>query len=700
MGEVYLVEREGLDFSHRACIKVIRRGAVPEALQERFLIERQLLARLDHPSIAQLFDAGETEDGLPYFVMEYVEGQRLDQWLENENPEVGLRLDVFALILDAVGEAHRNLIVHRDLTPGNVLVRGDGAVKLIDFGISKLALETGEVVALPDDQSTEARTGTPGYAAPEREGREGANTLIDVFSLGRLLDLMMPSGKRDAELEAIIASASAEDPHARYPAVEVFQADLEAYRAGLPVNAFNGGRTYAARKFASRHWPFVTATLAVFTMLVAALAWAAVSQTRAERAQTEAEQRFADVRTLSNTMMFDVYDALAEVPGSISARALLARSSINYLESLASSPGAPRDVRLEVGEGWLRVSQVTGGSSGGSLGLAEDASEFADRALTVLEALHSEQPDDDVARVALGRALAILALDSLYSEGDSDTGFARATRTVALLEQAPPADVRAAAALANADRALGDAHGWRDELEKAGEVYARGLQAISAMPVALRESSEVRTVQPPLVRQLGDVYRYTGQPERALELMREAVALNEALANEAAPPDRSRTRRNLVIALWNLADMNRSLGRWEEGLVQGERGLAISRDEADRNPDDSGWTVMISLTQRALAGLYSGNEAHASAVRSADEVISALRHLRRISGANMGADLALAVGWKDVAPAYRAAEQSATACSGLAEAHALLAGYEASGELSEYDRANNLEPVAEMLESC
>ena len=165
--------------------------------------------------------------------------------------------------------------------------------------------------------------------------------------------------------------------------------------------------------------------------------------------------------------------------------------------------------------------------------------------------------------------------------------------------------------------------------------------------------------------------------------MQEAVALNEALANEAAPPDRSRTHRNLVIALWNLADMNRSLGRWKDGLDQAERGLAISRQEADRNPDDSGWTEMISLPQRALAGLYSGSGAHASAVRSADEVISALRRLRRISGANMGADLALAVGWKEVADAYQAADQSSTACSGLAEAHALLAGYEASGKLSE-----------------
>ena len=472
MGEVYLVEREGLDFSHRACIKVIRRGVVPKALQERFLI-----------------------DGLPYFVMEYVEGQRLDRWLEGESPAAGLRLDVFARILDAVGEAHRNLIVHRDLTPGNVLVRGDGAVKLIDFGISKLAAETGEEFLSPDDLPTDSRTGTPGYAAPERAGREVANTLIDVFSLGRLLDLLMPPGKRDAELEAIIARASAADPQARYPAVEVLQADLEAYRAGLPVSAFDGGRTYAARKFTRRHWPAVTATVAVFAMLVAALAWAAVSQSRAERAQAEAEQRFADVRALSNTMMFEVYDALAEVPGSTRARALLARSSITYLERLASSPGAPRDVRLEVGEGWLRLSQVTGGSSGESLGLAEDASGFAGRALKVLEALHREQPDDDVARVALGRALAILALDSLYSQGDSDTGFARATRAVALLEQAPPADARGAAALANAYRALGDAHGWRNELKQAGEVYARGLQAISTMPAALRESSEVRTAR-------------------------------------------------------------------------------------------------------------------------------------------------------------------------------------------------------------
>lgn len=701
MGEVYLVEREGLDFTHRACIKVIRRDALPAALQDRFLEERRILGRLNHPSIARLFDAGETEDGLPYLVMEYVEGERLDRWLEHNDPALEARLDVFARILDAVGEAHRNLIVHRDLTPGNVLVRADGAVKLIDFGISRFAsTASGEEEPAVETSATDSKTGTPGFSAPERRGQDVASTLIDIYSLGRLLELLVPQPMRDPELAAIAERAAAHDPQHRYPAVAALQADLEAFREGMPVSAYAGGRTYAARKFVRRHRPAVAGALAVLVLLLVALASVALSLQRANRAQAQAEQRFADVRALGNTMMFEVYDALAEVPDSTRARELLARSSIAYLENLARSPDAPRDVRLEVGEGWLRLSQITGGSSGETLGLPESADDFGIRALETLETLHEEDPGDDAARVALGRALAILALDSLYSQGDSETGFARAERALELLEATPPADARGAGALATAYRALGDAYGWRNELEPAGEIYERGIEAVAAMPAALRESSEVQTALPPLVRQSGEVYRYTGQPERAIERMSEAVRLNENMLDNAEASGRARASRNLVIALWSLADMYRSLGRWEEGLVPARRGLAISHEESRRNPDDAGWLEMRSLSNRALAPLHSGLGSHEAAVGAADEVIEMLRELRRISGQNVGADLALAVGWKDVAPAYRAAGEHATACAGLAEAHAILARYDEAGELSEYDRENNLAPVAGMLESC
>ncbi|WP_188946476.1 serine/threonine-protein kinase, partial [Polymorphobacter multimanifer] len=239
MGAVYRGERDTGDFDHVVAIKLIRPGALSDVFIERFARERQTLARLSHPHIARLFDGGETPAGEPYIVMEFVDGIRLDEWLDS-GPTTGARTTLFLDVCSAVGFAHQNLIIHRDLTPANILVDRNDNARLIDFGIARPPL------ASPPDRvpGVVARSLTPGFAAPERIAGDPATTLSDVYSLGVLLALMLPdtTGRGDADLAAIIARARAVDPQARYASVDALSADVRAWQRGDVVAARNGGR--------------------------------------------------------------------------------------------------------------------------------------------------------------------------------------------------------------------------------------------------------------------------------------------------------------------------------------------------------------------------------------------------------------------------------------------------------------------------
>src|ERR687895_2149316 len=187
MGAVYEASRADNEFSKRAAIKLVKRGMDTDFILRRFRKERQILAALDHPHIGGLLDGGTTEDGLPYFVMEYIEGQPLYTYCDNNNLNINERLKLFRSICDAVHYAHQKQVVHRDIKPSNVLVTSDGVPKLLDFGIAKL-LNPGLVGDITHDPTATAmRLMTPEYASPEQVQGAPATPTTDVYSLGVLL---------------------------------------------------------------------------------------------------------------------------------------------------------------------------------------------------------------------------------------------------------------------------------------------------------------------------------------------------------------------------------------------------------------------------------------------------------------------------------------------------------------------------------
>lgn len=308
MGTVYLASRADDAFQKLVAIKIIRRGLDTDDIIERFRNERQILATLDHPNITRLLDGGTTDDGLPYFVMEYIEGQPIDEYCDARKLNISERLKLFQSVCAAVRYAHQNLVIHRDIKPGNVLVTKEGVPRLLDFGIAKLL-----VAGMAPRTQTGLRPLTPEYASPEQIRGETITTASDVYSLGVLLyelltgrkpyrladgtpaqkerairgdELERPSVAADSitgrrlrgDLDNVVLMAMRQEPQRRYASVEQFSEDIRRHMEGLPVIARPDTAGYRAAKFIGRHKAGVAAAAVLVLTLSAgiiATAWQA-----------------------------------------------------------------------------------------------------------------------------------------------------------------------------------------------------------------------------------------------------------------------------------------------------------------------------------------------------------------------------------------------------------------------------------------
>ena len=336
MGAVYLAERDDAQFAHRVAIKILRHATgSPEAIA-RFRDERQILAALEHPNIVRLLDGGSTDDGLPYLVMEHIEGQAITRYAEQRELGLRARVELVRRVCGALQYAHQNLVVHRDIKPSNILVDGDGAPKILDFGIAKL-------LAPVDSFEREARTRTgfamftPEYASPEQARGDAVSTATDVYSVGAVLyelvtgqsphraadsrlemlrvicevDPPRPStlgagGRRRelaGDLDNIILKALHKEPARRYASMEQLSDDLGRWLDGLPVAARTATMGYRARKFVRRNKGVVVAATLVAATLIGATgvslrqarrADEQAARAEAERANAEAERANAE----------------------------------------------------------------------------------------------------------------------------------------------------------------------------------------------------------------------------------------------------------------------------------------------------------------------------------------------------------------------------------------------------------------------
>lgn len=533
MGDVYLASRADEQYRKQVAIKIIQRFG-SENLERRFRNERQILAMLEHPSIARLLDGGTLPDGRLYFVMEYIEGEPIDAWVDGRKPPLADVLRLFLQVCAAVQFAHQNLVVHRDLKPGNILVNEAGEPRLLDFGIAKML----PVEAVDLDRTAPLeRLLTPSYASPEQVTGAPLTTATDVYSLGvllyRLLTGVSPykgapgfpvdvagailryepppasAAAADAvrvrwlrgDLDAVLRKAMEKDAARRYATVEAFAEDVRRYLEGRPVLARRGSAAYRARKFVRRNRLAVAAAAVVATAIAAGTGSTLWYARRAQAEKARADQRFDELRRISESLLFEFHDSIQNLPGATDARALVLRRALEYLDRLAAEDGSDPAVQRDLATAYARVGGILGGERHPHLGGAASLNkslESYQKALAIRRKLFLGAPKDAQLREDYIGALGLVA--GAYDQaGRPDDAIA---------------------------------------------LYKERLPVIEAVPPAARPA-DMRYSYATTFASMSDVYRNSGDLPRALETSRRALELRKALL--AADPGSPRAQR--VVAL-------------------------------------------------------------------------------------------------------------------------------------------------------
>ncbi len=692
MGAVYRGERMTGDFAHVAAIKVIKAGLLSEGLVERFERERQTLAALRHPHIAQLYDGGETESGSPYIVMEFVDGEPLLAWIEAHAPDRETRCRLFAEICGAVAFANRNLIVHRDLTPANVLVTAEGSVKLIDFGIAK-PVDAG---AAPARTSLGSLSLTPGYAAPERMTSAQVTTAADIYSLGKLLAKMLPPAAGDRELRAIVARATMLDPADRYPTADALGADVAAWRAGMPVSAVGGGRGYVLRKFIGRHRLGVAGAAIALLLLVGALGAALFANMRAERALAESERRFGETRAIAKTLLFDAFDQVSRVPGSTQAREYLARAGLTYLEALAADENAPLDVRIEAGLGYMRLAQVVGGGQASQLGRYADADALLARSEEILGGLLDRHPDDANVRRAMAALLVEQSGSNLYNNNDVERARAQAIRAKELMAAGAAGDLEAARLYADALRAEGDTHNWDDAFPQARELHNAAESFIAGLPAPFQADPQMRSIRAGNLRLLGEAHHKLQEVEPARRTLDQAVEINRALVAEQ--PDDPLIRRRLATSLRYRAIVHRSNDRNELARQSIEESRAEAERLRARDPNDAGALQLVALVAEVQAQILADLRRFPESYAVGEQVRAMHVSLVEKAGGAAGAARSMAAARRTDGGNHYNGGDYAGACRIWRETLDLYAGLDRRGQLTDTDRGNAVRELTDYVQ--
>ena len=692
MGRVYRAERADGAFERAVAVKLMRKSRLPELIAAQFARERHILAGLQHRNIAQLLDAGVTADGHSYFVMELVTGRVITRYAAEERLSLRATLQLYLQVCSAVRFAHERFVVHADIKPTNILVMTDGTAKLLDFGVARMLADVDESMTPRLPMAL-----TPGYASPSRKRGESSRTADDVFSLGVLLnDLLQQFPDVPEDLRAACERARAPKADERYASVETLQADLERWLDSFPVQAYRADWRYAAGKFVARHRMAVVAAAAAFVMLAGAIAALALMYTRAEHARASAEERFAELRSLSRFVLFDVYDRLESTPRALPLRRDLAEAAQGYLDRLARDPAAPTAVKLDVIEGLRRLAQVQATPGSPSVSNATLARRNLDRA----EALANVLPADGAPREERALILARLALarERLASafESDFDAAHRALDRATALLDEADKADPgnREVADLrieATVERA--DVLQWQARYAESMQVARAGLAQLAS--AATHSPEERNTVM--LRSRLLDIYAeslyYSGDMQASEQPYREAMELLKGLS--VADPDDPRAARRFMRSEWALGETLIELKRATE--AESLFADAASRIEKllllePRDRDLARTSIVIATAHaRALSALGRFSEA----LPLLEQSVAARRRLWDEAPEDWSAARDYGIGLASLAIARVDARQIPAACSTYVETLATFERIRAAGRQAQLDEEQVVRPARE-----
>ena len=603
MGAVYLAERDDQQFKKRVAVKLIKRGMDTDFVVQRFRNERQILANLDHPNIARLLDGGATEADLPYFIMEYVEGEPIIKYASASQLITTERLKLFRTVCSAVQYAHQNLVIHRDLKPSNILVTKDCEPKLLDFGIAKLLqADTDAEMELTD---TAVRVMTPEYASPEQIRGERITTSSDVYSLGVLLyellvgqrpyrvksrqpeelakaiceqqpekpSVAVTRGRGDGEtrsqpnsqlaignrqlrgdLDNIVLMALRKEPQRRYASAEQFSEDIRRHLEGLPVIACKATLSYRASKFIRRNKIGVAAAALVLLTLAGGIIATTLEARRANR-------RFNEVRQLAHSVLFDYHDAIAALPGSTALRQRLIKDALQYLDNLSKEASNDPSLLRELASAYEKVAAVQGGIAMSGHGTLLSSSNLGDTAGAV-----------DSLRKALTIRERLLALEPGNKEVRQELAFCYVTIGFLHVINGPP--------------------------EKAVENLRKGMPIMEALRDADPTDEDLQyklwNVYLALAKALGSpAVPNLGDTEGALAYMNKAQTLGEDLV---ANHPTTLAYQNMLSAMHGAYGAIQSgAGRKQEALDSYKKSVVIAQEIVDRDPSNTFYRRQLAV---------------------------------------------------------------------------------------------------------
>ncbi len=618
MGAVFLARRGDRQFEKQVAIKLIKRGMDTDAIVLRFRAERQILAHLDHPNIARLLDGGTTDDGLPYFIMEYVDGVPITRYADERGLSTAARLRLFRQVCAAVHFAHQRLVLHRDLKPGNILVTAEGEPKLLDFGVGKLLDPT-----LSEEDAGLTLTGqhpmTPAYASPEQAAGGEVTTASDVYSLGALLYELLAgrapyqfghapahevaraicedeparpgavaraAGRRlPGDLDKVVLMAMRKEPARRYASAAQFSADVGAFLEGLPVRARKDTLPYRTRKFVARNKGTTAGALLVALALVAGTvttAWQA-RVARSERAR--AERRFNDVRRMANSFLFELDDEIGK--GPTKARHLLVRRAREYLDSLAQEANGDATLQRELAAAYLKLGDVQSRLNDANVGDTAGALESYRKALALQGALLAApttigQAEHDALRRELAGGHQRLG-DMLSKTGHTAEALDEYRRAVSLLTlTAWSGELTGTLPLVRSYVCLGRALVHVGDLGAAVEQTRLALAALEELPAATRLDHAWQREDTRLRQFVGFLASMRGLPREALEDYRRNVVVHQAWLD--ADPADATARRSLMDSEEWVAIALDECGETAQALAEHRRALALCQAALEADP--------------------------------------------------------------------------------------------------------------------
>lgn len=596
MGAVWLAHRADEQYQKRVAIKLIKRGMDTDEILQRFRYERQILASLDHPNIARLLDGGTTTDGLPYFVMEHIEGPPIDKYCDAHKLTTLERLALFRTVCAAVQFAHQNLVVHRDLKPSNILVTEDGTVKLLDFGIAKI-LNPALFPSTVAPTARHERPMTPAYASPEQVRGETISTASDVYSLGvilyelltghrpyqitsaapqeierivcgveperpstlgmkdegggmnrkfRLSSLLPHPSSLHNDLDNIALMALRKEPSRRYASVEQFSEDIRRYLTGLPILAREDTFGYRFSKFIARNKAAAVATSVIALLVVGFLITTLVQSARIRRERDRAEAERAKAEKVSSFLvdLFKVNDPGESRGNSVTAREILDKGAEKIRTELKDQP-----------ETQAKLMETMGMAYDG-LGLYPQALPLVEQALT------TRQQTLGLTHPEVGDSLRSLA-QVKFNQGEFNTAVEKSRAAVDVFRQAYGNEhLKVAQALSDLGLTLlfkGDAAG--------AEPYSR-----EAVTILRKLPNVPPDVLLPPIANFGNVLRQNRKFADATQYQEEALALSRKARGDDHP--------DTIITLGGLALL---LSDGDNPAKDYARAEALSRESLERS---------------------------------------------------------------------------------------------------------------------